>query len=63
MDQPIVNSKPKRAAYWWFACDAMGAMLVYTSLYTDNKNDVRCNARAFLTENKANPAGTFSMLL
>ena len=26
---------------------------------TDNKNDVRCNALAFLTENRANSARTF----
>ena len=35
--------------------------IVYKS--TDNKNDVGCNAWAFSTENKANSARTFSMLL
>ena len=30
---------------------------------TDNKNDVKCKARAFLTENKANSVRTFTMLL
>ena len=35
--------------------------IVYKS--TENKNDVRCNARAVSTESKANSARTFSMLL
>ena len=30
---------------------------------TENKNDVRCNTRAFSTVNKVNPVRTFSMLL
>ena len=35
--------------------------IVYKS--TDNKNDVRCNERAFSTKKIANSARTFSMLL
>ena len=35
--------------------------IVYKS--TDNKNDVKCKARAFSTENKTNSAHNFSLLL
>ena len=43
-----------------FASDWL-VVIVYKS--TDNKNGVRCNVRAFSTENIVNTARTFSILM